>query len=59
MTGLQSLIKKSTPSSFAYISEKLGNALFDKVLFEKETYTTLAEYVMKRISDLVVFVSDG
>ncbi|XP_017410392.1 mannosyl-oligosaccharide 1,2-alpha-mannosidase MNS1 isoform X2 [Vigna angularis] len=31
MIGLQSLIKKSTPSSFAYISEKLGNAVFDKM----------------------------
>ncbi|CAL5199278.1 unnamed protein product [Lathyrus oleraceus] len=31
MKGLQSLIKKSTPSSFVYISEKLGNALLDKM----------------------------
>ncbi|CAJ1941752.1 unnamed protein product [Sphenostylis stenocarpa] len=31
MIGLQSLIKKSTPSSFAYISERLGNAVFDKM----------------------------
>ncbi|KAL2338689.1 hypothetical protein Fmac_013135 [Flemingia macrophylla] len=31
MIGLQSLIKKSTPSSFTYISEKLGNAVFDKM----------------------------
>ncbi|XP_061361554.1 mannosyl-oligosaccharide 1,2-alpha-mannosidase MNS1-like isoform X1 [Gastrolobium bilobum] len=31
MRGLQSLIRKSTPSSFTYISEKLGNALFDKM----------------------------
>ncbi|KAK2358721.1 mannosyl-oligosaccharide 1,2-alpha-mannosidase MNS1 [Trifolium repens] len=31
MKGLQSLIKKSTPSSFVYISEKLGNSLFDKM----------------------------
>ncbi|TKY54517.1 Mannosyl-oligosaccharide 1,2-alpha-mannosidase MNS1 [Spatholobus suberectus] len=31
MKGLLSLIKKSTPSSFAYISEKLGNTIFDKM----------------------------
>ncbi|XP_027918390.1 mannosyl-oligosaccharide 1,2-alpha-mannosidase MNS1-like isoform X2 [Vigna unguiculata] len=31
MIGLQSMIKKSTPSSFAYISERLGNAVFDKM----------------------------
>lgn len=31
MKGLQSLIKKSTPSSFVYISEKLGNSLIDKM----------------------------
>ncbi|XP_014508082.2 mannosyl-oligosaccharide 1,2-alpha-mannosidase MNS1 isoform X2 [Vigna radiata var. radiata] len=31
MIGLQSMIKKSTPSSFTYISEKLGNAVFDKM----------------------------
>lgn len=59
MKGLESLIRKSTPSSFTYISEKLGDGLFDKVLFEKEIYTTLAEYIMKRISDLLVYVLDG
>jgi len=42
MIGLQSMIKKSTPSSFAYISERLGNAVFDKVLFEKEIYFSLS-----------------
>ncbi|KAK7329734.1 hypothetical protein VNO77_23911 [Canavalia gladiata] len=31
MKGLQSLIRKSTPSSFSYIPEKLGNSLFDKM----------------------------
>ncbi|KAK7265209.1 hypothetical protein RJT34_32825 [Clitoria ternatea] len=31
MKGLQSLIKKSTPSSFTYISEKLGDSLLDKM----------------------------
>nr|KYP57533.1 Mannosyl-oligosaccharide 1,2-alpha-mannosidase IA [Cajanus cajan] len=31
MKGLRSLIRKSTPSSFTYISEKLGNAVFDKM----------------------------
>lgn len=38
MKGLQSLIKKSTPSSFVYISEKLGNAFLDKVLFGMDIY---------------------
>jgi len=41
MIGLESLIKKSTPSSFVYISERLGNAVYDKVLFEKEIYFSL------------------
>ncbi|XP_057421714.1 mannosyl-oligosaccharide 1,2-alpha-mannosidase MNS1-like [Lotus japonicus] len=31
MKGLESLIRKSTPSSFVYITEKLGNGLFDKM----------------------------
>ncbi|KAL9325927.1 hypothetical protein ACSQ67_006572 [Phaseolus vulgaris] len=31
MIGLESLIKKSTPSSFVYISERLGNAVYDKM----------------------------
>ncbi|KAE9601634.1 hypothetical protein Lal_00040660 [Lupinus albus] len=31
MKGLESLIRKSTPSSFTYISEKLGNELFPKM----------------------------
>ncbi|XVF19043.1 hypothetical protein REPUB_Repub11eG0076400 [Reevesia pubescens] len=31
MKGLQSLIRKSTPSSFAYICEKTGNSLSDKM----------------------------
>ncbi|KAJ1400638.1 Six-hairpin glycosidase-like superfamily [Sesbania bispinosa] len=31
MKGLQSLIRKSTPSSFVYITEKLGNSFFDKM----------------------------
>ncbi|KAK7291856.1 hypothetical protein RIF29_07343 [Crotalaria pallida] len=31
MKGLESLIRKSTPSSFTYISERLGNELFDKM----------------------------
>lgn len=59
MKGLQSLIKKSTPSSFVYLSEKLGNALFDKVLFGKEIFLILDEYFMKRIFDLLVSFSDG
>lgn len=50
MKGLQSLVKKSTPSSFVYISEKLGNALFDKVLFGNEIYLIVYEYVMEKIS---------
>ncbi|XP_019442660.1 PREDICTED: mannosyl-oligosaccharide 1,2-alpha-mannosidase MNS1-like [Lupinus angustifolius] len=31
MKGLESLIKKSTPSSFTYIAEKLGNELYAKM----------------------------
>ncbi|XVF47609.1 hypothetical protein PTKIN_Ptkin03bG0123700 [Pterospermum kingtungense] len=31
MKGLQSLIRKSTPSSYAYICEKTGNSLSDKM----------------------------
>ncbi|XP_028774139.1 mannosyl-oligosaccharide 1,2-alpha-mannosidase MNS1-like isoform X2 [Neltuma alba] len=31
MKGLESLIKRSTPSSFAYIAEKFGNSLTDKM----------------------------
>ncbi|RYR30199.1 hypothetical protein Ahy_B01g055021 isoform B [Arachis hypogaea] len=31
MQGLESLIKRSTPSSFAYITEKLGNTVYDKM----------------------------
>jgi len=33
MKGLQSMIRRSTPSSFTYLIERLGNADFDKVLF--------------------------
>lgn len=32
--GLQSLIRRTTPSSFAYICEKTGNVLSDKVVLE-------------------------
>lgn len=31
MIGLSSLIRRTTPSSFAYICEKNGNSLIDKV----------------------------
>ncbi|KAE9609876.1 hypothetical protein Lal_00006344 [Lupinus albus] len=31
MKGLESLVRKSTPSSFTYISEKLGNELYHKM----------------------------
>lgn len=32
MKGLQSLVRRTTPSSFAYICEKTGNSLKDKVI---------------------------
>lgn len=32
MKGLQSLVRKSTPSSFTYICEKTGDAIKDKVI---------------------------
>nr|XP_027109040.1 mannosyl-oligosaccharide 1,2-alpha-mannosidase MNS1-like [Coffea arabica] len=31
MKGLSSLVKRTTPSSFAYICEKIGNSLTDKM----------------------------
>ncbi|XP_051147921.1 mannosyl-oligosaccharide 1,2-alpha-mannosidase MNS1 [Andrographis paniculata] len=31
MKGLQSLVRRSTPSSFAYLCEKIGNTLTDKM----------------------------
>ncbi|KAL1814288.1 hypothetical protein DCAR_0518424 [Daucus carota subsp. sativus] len=31
MTGLLSLVRRTTPSSFAYIAEKMGNSLTDKM----------------------------
>ncbi|KAJ0865392.1 putative mannosyl-oligosaccharide 1,2-alpha-mannosidase [Helianthus annuus] len=31
MTGLLSLVRKTAPSSFTYISEKIGNSLIDKM----------------------------
>ncbi|MED6216516.1 Mannosyl-oligosaccharide 1 2-alpha-mannosidase mns2 [Stylosanthes scabra] len=31
MQGLQSMIRRSNPSSFAYISEKLGDTVYDKM----------------------------
>ncbi|KAK8598014.1 hypothetical protein V6N13_095406 [Hibiscus sabdariffa] len=48
MRGLQGLIRKSTPSSFAYICEKRGNYLADKDLMvmgpgEAEKFIALAE----------------
>lgn len=33
MTGLLSLVRRTTPSSFAYIAEKMGNSLTDKVIY--------------------------
>lgn len=33
MKGLESLVKRSTPSSFAYICEKNGGSLTDKVQY--------------------------
>lgn len=59
MKGLQSLIRKSTPSSFVYITERLGTAPFDKVLFEREVYLFLDEYVLKGIFYLLVSFLDG
>lgn len=34
MKGLKSLIRKTTPSSYAYICEKTGSSLSDKVVYE-------------------------
>ncbi|CDP04877.1 unnamed protein product [Coffea canephora] len=34
MKGLSSLVKRTTPSSFAYICEKIGNSLTDKFVFQ-------------------------
>lgn len=36
MTGLLSLVRRTTPSSFAYIAEKMGSSLSDKVIHDRE-----------------------
>lgn len=33
MKGLLSLVRRTTPSSFAYIGEKIGSSLNDKVMY--------------------------
>lgn len=36
MKGLLSLVRRTTPSSFAYICEKMGSSLIDKVAFSTQ-----------------------
>lgn len=49
MTGLLSLVRRTTPSSFAYIAEKMGSSLSDKVIHDGEIIYSFISNLMCEI----------
>lgn len=60
MKGLKSLIRRTTPSSFAYICEKTGSSLYDKVVCSLSDYIVCQIHCEKKLKGCVAFVyADG
>lgn len=59
MKGLQSLVRRTAPSSFAYICEKNGNRISDKVVYLEEFFRSFDFGVVICVSYPFIVCADG